>query len=94
LLVQFTTNAVLFQIQRDKAALDFWAGSFELPRAGRATIEVFDLLGRKTDVHSDGEWSSGSHEVILDTRPLSSGVYTARLTTNDGRATLRLVLIR
>jgi hypothetical protein len=25
LLVQFTTNAVLYQIQRDKAALDFWA---------------------------------------------------------------------
>ena len=25
LLVQFTTNAVLYQIERDKAALDFWA---------------------------------------------------------------------
>lgn len=25
LLVQFTTNAVLYQVQRDKAALDFWA---------------------------------------------------------------------
>jgi hypothetical protein len=67
---------------------------FELPSASRVTIEVFDVLGRKTGHGVDGDWPPGAHEVTLDTRSLHPGVYAARLTASGARATVPLVLVR
>lgn len=67
---------------------------FELPRPGRATIQVFDVLGRRVGDHIDRWWPSGPNEVALDTRRLNPGVYAARLETDSGRETVRLVRVR
>jgi hypothetical protein len=74
---------------RDKARL-----RFELPEAGSATIEMFDVLGRAVGDPIEGSWSAGPHEVSLDARRLSPGVYAARLTAGGAFAVVRLVHVR
>jgi hypothetical protein len=67
---------------------------FDLPEAARASIDVFDVAGRRVGERIDGWWSAGSHEVSLDARPLSPGIYAARLTTAGRSEFVRLVHVR
>jgi hypothetical protein len=67
---------------------------FELTHAGRATIQMYDVLGRATGERIDASWSAGPHEVELDGHRLSPGVYTALLTAGDAREAVRLVHVR
>jgi hypothetical protein len=67
---------------------------FELPEAGRATIEVFDVAGRRAPGRVDESWSAGPHEVSWSARDLGPGVYQARLTAGDRHALVRLIRVR
>jgi hypothetical protein len=67
---------------------------FELPEAGRASIEVFDVAGRRAGEPIDGWWPAGSHEVSLDARRLAPGVYAARLIAAGTSQVVRLVHVR
>ena len=67
---------------------------FELPEAGRATIEVFDVAGRRAPGGVDETWSAGPHEVSLSARDLGAGVYHARLTAAGRHEVVRLVRVR
>lgn len=67
---------------------------FVLPEAGEASIAVYDLAGREATDRIRGSWSAGDHEVALDARGLSPGVYLARLDAGGRRATVRLVHVR
>ena len=77
------------QPSRDRTQLHF-----ELREASVASIRVFDVLGRSVGDRVE-EWrSSGPHEMTLDTRRLSPGVYTVLLTTGRQRAAVRVVHVR
>ncbi len=72
---------------------------YRLAERGRATLEVFDLLGRRVRVLHDGETEAGPHTATWDGRdasgrPVANGVYLARLRTADASATRRLVVLR
>jgi len=72
---------------------------FSLPGPSHAILEVFDLLGRRTAVLVDGEYSSGWHQAEWGGRntagnPVSSGVYILRLLTSSGSFERTAVLIR
>jgi len=67
---------------------------FELPQAGSASIEIFDALGRRAAEPITGWWSPGPHQVTVDARNLSPGVYTALLSAGDVRDVVRLVHLR
>jgi hypothetical protein len=67
---------------------------FELPEPGVASIEVFDVLGRRAGDRTEAWWSSGAHEVSLDARGLVPGVYAARLTAGGRTAVARFVRLR
>jgi len=67
---------------------------FDLPAAGNATIEVFDVAGRRAAVPVQQSWPAGPHEVSWDARSLPPGVYMARLTARDAREVVRLVHVR
>jgi hypothetical protein len=67
---------------------------FDLPEAGAASIEVFDILGRAAGDRIEGWWSSGPHEVSLDARRMSPGVYEALLTAGGAHEVIRLVHVR
>ncbi len=64
---------------------------FELPVAGSAAIDVYDVSGRAVRDRIAGSWSAGSHEVELDARGLAPGVYMAVLSAGGIRDVVRLV---
>ena len=49
------------------------------PAAGRVTIELFDVLGRRVATVLDDALPTGTHTVTFDAGRLSSGVYLCRL---------------
>lgn len=72
---------------------------YRLAARGPATLEVFDLLGRRVRVLAEGVQSAGVHEVRwdgldADGRRVASGVYLVRLRTDAATATRRVSLLR
>jgi len=68
--------------------------SFELPEAGRASIELFDLAGRLSSTALDASMGAGAHEIAWRAGNLSSGMYFARLRFGQRSETVRLVRVR
>ncbi len=65
--------------------------SYELPNGcSGAVIEVYDLSGRRLDSIP----LTDSGEITLDISEYASGVYTARLSTDEGSVSRRLVITR
>ena len=67
---------------------------FELPQPGSASIEVFDVAGRRAAEPVQQSWSAGTHEVSWNARSLGPGVYEARLTAQGRQEVVRLVRVR
>ena len=72
---------------------------YRLESRGTATLEVFDLLGRRVRVLADGDQGAGSHNVDWDGRDaagrlVANGVYLVRLRTGDASATRRVSVLR
>lgn len=73
--------------------------SYRLDARGPATLEVFDLLGRRVRVLADGELLAGPHTTTWDGRdgagrPVANGVYLVRLRTGDASSTRRVSVLR
>jgi hypothetical protein len=66
----------------------------EMPAAGEAAIEVFDIGGRRALGSRHAFQPQGVHELSWDVRELPPGVYLARLTAGRSQQTLRLVHAR
>jgi len=65
-----------------------------LPDAAPATLEVFDIAGRRLWSREVGGLGSGEHVVRLgDRASLPAGVYLARLVRGDRTATARVIVI-
>ena len=67
--------------------------AYDLAEAGRATLEVFDALGRRVAVLTDGEQAPGRYEVRWEPRGVASGVYLYRLRAGSFVATRRLQIL-
>lgn len=72
---------------------------FDLPRAGRATLRIYDLAGRLVATLADGALAAGRHTLRWDGRDaqgaaVASGVYLYRLESADFTATKRMVLAK
>ena len=67
---------------------------FRLERAGRVTVAVYDVLGRRVRLVTEAERGAGWHEVALDTSTLAPGIYLADVRTAEARATQRLHVVR
>ncbi|MEO1478945.1 MAG: T9SS type A sorting domain-containing protein, partial [Bacteroidota bacterium] len=68
--------------------------AYTLPESGRATLAVYDVLGRRVAVVTDATQAAGAHVETFDTRRLASGVYVAVLTTEIGRQTRHFTVLR
>jgi hypothetical protein len=66
--------------------------AFELRRAGRVRLEVFDVLGAKVATILEGHHKAGQYEVEWDAKGVASGIYQYRLVTNYGMQNKRMVL--
>ncbi|RPH92520.1 T9SS C-terminal target domain-containing protein [candidate division KSB1 bacterium] len=65
---------------------------FGLPRAAQISIEVFDILGRKTATLADGRLQAGYHSLVWNCSTCPSGMYLIRMQTED-RVFLRKMLL-
>jgi len=67
--------------------------AYELPQAGKVSLHVYDLLGRRVRTLTDGQHSAGKHEVRFEASELPSGVYFYRLETDETMRTRRMVVV-
>ena len=68
--------------------------AYDLPKAGRISLRVFNLLGREVAVLKDGFSEAGSHRVVLDGSGMASGIYFARLEAGAFSQTKKLMLLK
>ena len=73
---------------------------YTLPRAGRVSLSVFNLLGQRVaDLHENAPQSAGFHGFALNAPHWPGGVYFYRLRLDDGsgralRQTRKMVLVK
>ncbi|MFH1863020.1 MAG: T9SS type A sorting domain-containing protein, partial [bacterium] len=67
---------------------------FSLPQPGAVKLELFDLLGRRVAVLSEGYRQSGDYVLKLDTGELPSGIYLLRLSAASLRQIVKVVVLR
>jgi hypothetical protein len=67
---------------------------YVLPEAGRISLELYDVLGRRVNLIEEGYRRAGSHVVHIPNQNLASGIYILRLSTPFGCTTHKMVIIR
>lgn len=72
---------------------------FDLPRAGQARLEIFNVMGRRVRVLENGEMNPGRYAPVWDGRDeagrsVSPGVYFVRMQAGDFSATEKVVRTR
>ncbi len=67
--------------------------SFQLPAASQVRLVVYNLLGQEVGVLADGLYQAGEYTFKFDGSRLASGVYFYRLTTAQGQAATKSMLL-
>jgi hypothetical protein len=67
--------------------------SFHLDKSTHMDLELIDINGRPVRTLASGMMAAGTHEVDVDTRSLTSGVYNCTLRTVEGVTTRRVVVM-
>ncbi|RJP78519.1 MAG: M28 family peptidase [Candidatus Zixiibacteriota bacterium] len=67
---------------------------YELPRACRVQLRVYDTAGRLVRELAGGWREAGVHEVTFDASGLPSGLYLCRLQADDFSAVQKMVLVK
>lgn len=67
---------------------------FTTATAGVVSISLYDVNGRMVTTLSDGFRNAGHHQVLMDARRLSSGVYIVRLEAGDVQLETKMQLIK
>lgn len=68
--------------------------SFDLPRASRVRLEVYNLLGQSVRVLADGRFGAGTHQVEFNADNLPSGIYFYRLSHDGESLTRKMILLK
>jgi hypothetical protein len=68
--------------------------SFTLPRTGKTTLAVYDIIGREVAVLVDGRMAAGEHILRFDGSALPSGIYFAKMRSGEIAATRKLLLLK
>lgn len=64
----------------------------EMERADYATLEIFDVNGRRIEARELGYLTPGYHYLTVNTTEYASGVYTYALTTSNGRVSRQFIV--
>lgn len=65
--------------------------TFSILEKENVRIDLFDVMGKIVKNISNKTFTSGSHDVLIETNSLSAGVYFARIQVGNGVKTLRVV---
>jgi hypothetical protein len=73
--------------------------AFNLSTSGRVQLDVYNMIGQKITTLVDGDFNSGSYNVIWNGRDasgnaVSSGIYYYRLKTNSQVETMKMTLLK
>jgi len=68
--------------------------AYELPKSGKVSIKVFNMLGQQIDLLVDGFQSAGYHEVTFDTKSIPSGIYFYQMTVGSFIQTKKMVFMK
>jgi hypothetical protein len=63
-------------------------------RAGRVSVGLYDVLGRRAAVVHEGALGAGTHRLPFDARRIPAGVYVVRVTTAEGTASVTVPVVR
>jgi Secretion system C-terminal sorting domain len=68
--------------------------SYQVPKDGRVTIKIFDIIGREVTTLVDEFKPSGRYSVKFDASRLSSGIYFYSIRSGDYNAVKKMSLIK
>lgn len=68
--------------------------SFALPTQSNVNITIYDIMGRMVANPQNGIMASGRHEIIIDAGEWKSGVYFARLSSNNISGVSKFILLK
>jgi hypothetical protein len=71
--------------------------SFDLPRAAKVTVTIYDILGREVlSPISNQQMSEGKQQIVFNGSTLASGVYFYRMIANSGEfvASKKMVMVK
>jgi hypothetical protein len=66
--------------------------AYTLGTAGHATLEIFDISGRRIALLVDTEMQQGEHSALWDASGLPAGTYYCRLTVGEWNTTLPVIV--
>ncbi len=67
---------------------------FSLPRAGLASLTVYNLLGQRVATVVEGQYEAGTYSVRWDASRFATGVYLYRLESGSYSQTKKMMLIK
>lgn len=67
---------------------------FSIPKQSQVTLKIYDVLGREVATIVNKEFESGVHEVVLDSRSLTSGVYIYQIQAGEFTEMRKLMLLK
>ncbi|MGQ9806619.1 MAG: T9SS type A sorting domain-containing protein [Chlorobiales bacterium] len=67
---------------------------FSLEKAGKTTLEIYNVLGQKVATLVNGELSAGAHRYQWNASGMASGIYFYRLRSDNFVATKKMVLVK
>jgi hypothetical protein len=68
--------------------------AFTLPKAGKTTLAVYDVLGREVAVLVDQKLTAGEHAAYFDGSRLASGIYFCTLHAGEQVVTRKMVMLK
>ena len=68
--------------------------NYSLPESGVVTLSIYNVLGQQVITLFEGEKAAGKHTIAWDASTFPSGVYFARLETQDVSKTIKMVLLK
>ncbi|MFZ4619895.1 MAG: T9SS type A sorting domain-containing protein [Bacteroidota bacterium] len=67
---------------------------YQLPREGRVSLKIYDVLGKEVETLVDEVKSAGSHQVTFNASKYSSGIYFYTLRSGEAFATKRMIMLK
>lgn len=68
--------------------------NYQLPASGKVMLTIFDVNGREVETLVNEFQTAGHYNVSFNSKNISSGVYFYNITTNDFKATKRMILLK
>ncbi len=68
--------------------------TFTLAKAGKTTVEVYNIAGQKVSTLVNGSMSAGSHSVVWNAANVSAGVYFYTVKSGSFSKTMKMTLLK